>query len=1028
MKIVLGSDGSVELIRSEHVTRGQSNSRHVLIEWVEGASPIDTGQVMADNMVVELCITRPDGEQSGWLTAVKVEGEIKYRYVLSAWDTAVPGEASLQVRWYDATQLVEPEKEDENEPETFDVSNEAFFIVDNGKIAQPFFIHEQDYKDFVLNFVLPLQQAFKKYDVNKIPGNIKYETDGFKTTPAIYYNFEHEVVDIIVEPQEGKEAIITEKKNIHRGSLLVDMSGDKQTELFFAENKRLYVRTISASEIGTFEDVFSEWSKIDTPQQRDIDALKATIINKINYADIEDNLVESKREDLDEIDPNSKRVLSARQGFLLKALIDAIEGFIKTIHIQNGKDDGSLVSRFFKKYESGGVELFNSVEGVGSNGFGIGININGKCVNAQGYKITIEGDYNNADGNEIDIYGKCNKVNGSHIKIGTKTTPSHYHNVRGQNHIVVGEGNNLEGNGITIQNSNCKYSTLSGNNIIVNGSFQKSTVIGCDISINLSGTGIVINGKGIKFNDYTYMHDGLTILGQYNYCFQANNSSERDKYKDIILIVGGGSGEEDRRNNLEMFKDGTIKVFDKKTGEMVEHGCGNVSIIIDDFLSENSLNPVQNKIITKKLQELEQELKKVNPNIIVDDTLLEDSLNPVQNKVVTAAFKSKLSKLVHSEERNYLYGQDKNGQTFTPLCREGEILTGAVPKYGVDGFIPVGETPVSPRAAVPRSYIDALILTGGAKMMKVDSSKIQFLPAAGRFDIVRTNELFDKKSMVTNFKASIQKPQKIITNVFNQLANSVIDQIDLYDLPGVGNDKTYLYVTLAESGTELYATLQELISKPFSTPSLRCYFGDSEDAIGVAIKINWSISNSNYNSSSGSYTIYIKLDSLIDIGDVIQAKYSLEIPELQGATRPTYPEGNNILECSLAGVYNYNSDLTLTNVSNNYVQLEGSANTSDVEPTYRQYLLTIGRTKSLVNNLTYTQKVYEKLREQLNFNFVLDDFTERIIYCMSATSDGPVIFTIQIFDDYFGINCSDESVFTNGEELAEISLYYQIYY
>lgn len=806
-------------------------------------------------------------------------------------------------------------------------------------------------------------------------------------------------------------------------------------------------------------------------------------------------------------------------------------------NVVNGNGDASVISKLNKEYISGGVVLKNVSNGDANNGFGIGLKIEGKRNFLAGYKLEANGNINTLLGNELKVFGNYNKILGRSISIGSAEKLLDDFVVFGLNNIIKdGYGNTIFGQSHEIDGG--RINTIFGSDNTIKGDLTRAFISGIYNYINIlsGGTtdGLFISGRGLKVDDQSKdsYYNGLTILGEYNYC-------PSNYAKDKVLIIGNGTSDENRRNALEVFRNGTIKAYDETTGGMVElgglsedevnqlitnattnfvkdtdyatknvaglvrvngtttsggltmsvdqpdllvlygaslgsiddatsnslpispahidyavrrclinpknitwtpdeqdkaretlgitSGNGNSNIEVDDNLSEESENPVQNKIITLKLKELEQDIENIE-NIEVDSYLSEESENPVQNKVLNDALNSKLSKLEHSEERNYLYGQDKNGQTFIPLCRDDEILTGAVPKYGADGFIPVGENPVSPRAAVPRSYIDSLTLTGGAKMMKVDSSKIQFLSEAKRFDVVGTDELFDKKSMVTNFKASIQKPQKITTNVFNQLANSVIDQIDLYDLPEVGNDKKYLDVILAEPGTSLYAALQELISKSSSTSSFRCYFGESQDAIGVAIKINWSISNSNFNNSSGSYTIYIELDSLIEVGDVIQAKYSLEIPELQGATRPTYPEGTNILECSLAGVYNYNSDLTLTNASNTYVQLEGSANEPGVEPTYRQYLLTVGKTKSLVNNLTYTQKIYEGIREQLNFNFVLDDFTERIIYCMSATSDGPVIFTIQLFNDYFGINCSDESVFTNGEELAEINLYYQIYY
>ena len=244
MKIVLGSDGSVELTRGEHITRGQDKSRQVFVEWAEGVSPIDTGQFLADNMVVEMCITRPDGEQSGWLTAVKVDGEIKYLYILQAWDTAVSGQASLQVRWYDITQ--------EESSRIIEVSNEAFFIVDNGKIAQPLNLSSENYNDIVLRFITPLStQAFRKYNVNALPDTVTYEPDGAKTAPALYFNFTHEVVDLVDEE-------FNEQRTVREGFLFVGKCGEIQTEVFFSSVGKIYTRSFAESPAGDFKERFEE--------------------------------------------------------------------------------------------------------------------------------------------------------------------------------------------------------------------------------------------------------------------------------------------------------------------------------------------------------------------------------------------------------------------------------------------------------------------------------------------------------------------------------------------------------------------------------------------------------------------------------------------------------------------------------------------------------------------------------------------------------------------------------------------------
>lgn len=70
---------------------------------------------------------------------------------------------------------------------------------------------------------------------------------------------------------------------------------------------------------------------------------------------------------------------------------------------------------------------------------------------------------------------------------------------------------------------------------------------------------------------------------------------------------------------------------------------------VDSELDEESYNPVQNKIITKKLKDLEKEIIKVitingvevkrignSIDLKVDEILSESSVNPIMNKTVTA--------------------------------------------------------------------------------------------------------------------------------------------------------------------------------------------------------------------------------------------------------------------------------------------------------------------------------------------------------------------------------------------------------
>lgn len=304
MRIVLSSDGNVELLRGERVIRGQDLSRRIYVEWKENESPIEAGQMLADNIAVQLCITRPDGEQSGWYSMIKVDADNKYYYTLQAWDTAVAGVSTVQVRWHDIT-IEETER-----PEY--PSAEASFIVDNGKIAQPLNISSENYNEIVLQFITPLSaQAFRKYDATRLPDTITYNIDGVKTAPALYYNFSHEIVDVI-SSMSSLDTFYDSVKDNKEGILLVSKIDNRQTEVFVTTSNKIYIRTIDGL-AGEFKNIFEEYQIENIKQQKSINLLIDLIVKKVNYTDIIDNI------ESDEVE----KVLSARQGKVLSETITA---------------------------------------------------------------------------------------------------------------------------------------------------------------------------------------------------------------------------------------------------------------------------------------------------------------------------------------------------------------------------------------------------------------------------------------------------------------------------------------------------------------------------------------------------------------------------------------------------------------------------------------------------------------------------------------------------------------------------------
>lgn len=98
-------------------------------------------------------------------------------------------------------------------------------------------------------------------------------------------------------------------------------------------------------------------------------------------------------------------------------------------------------------------------------------------------------------------------------------------------------------------------------------------------------------------------------------------------------------------NQLDSIIDGTTyrerprSRIEQQIQEIIDKGIGGgggSSITVDSVLSTTSENPVQNKVITAKINEIEGNIL---PEVTIDTELSETSENPVQNKVITAKIK-----------------------------------------------------------------------------------------------------------------------------------------------------------------------------------------------------------------------------------------------------------------------------------------------------------------------------------------------------------------------------------------------------
>ena len=70
MKAIYNLAGEVEVKRGESIYRGQQSSKYILVSWLDGQSPteLETGAIPVGKLLVQINITRPDEQQSGWQT------------------------------------------------------------------------------------------------------------------------------------------------------------------------------------------------------------------------------------------------------------------------------------------------------------------------------------------------------------------------------------------------------------------------------------------------------------------------------------------------------------------------------------------------------------------------------------------------------------------------------------------------------------------------------------------------------------------------------------------------------------------------------------------------------------------------------------------------------------------------------------------------------------------------------------------------------------------------------------------------
>lgn len=123
----------------------------------------------------------------------------------------------------------------------------------------------------------------------------------------------------------------------------------------------------------------------------------------------------------------------------------------------------------------------------------------------------------------------------------------------------------------------------------------------------------------------------------------ANKETNPGKPNQCVFYITSDSGKFPGFDGITIEKESiSLLRWNTKNWEVIK------LFKIDEKFDEESCNPIQNKIVTKKFNDLENEVIKVitvngvelqrignTINLVVDDTLSEISKNPIMNKAVT---------------------------------------------------------------------------------------------------------------------------------------------------------------------------------------------------------------------------------------------------------------------------------------------------------------------------------------------------------------------------------------------------------
>ena len=162
-----------------------------------------------------------------------------------------------------------------------------------------------------------------------------------------------------------------------------------------------------------------------------------------------------------------------------------------------------------------------------------------KGAHAEGYYTTVEAQYAHAEG----------------YRAKALTTNALYAHAEGYETEAHAEASHAEGRKTKVT---ARYAHAEGRETVAEGNFSHAE----GYQTATKGEGSHASGRGTIAGQHYQ-----TVTGQYN-----------DNKTDTVFEVGIGTSDTDRKNGLEVYKDGTIKVYDKTTGDTKElqaSGGGN---------------------------------------------------------------------------------------------------------------------------------------------------------------------------------------------------------------------------------------------------------------------------------------------------------------------------------------------------------------------------------------------------------------------------------------------------------------------